>query len=127
MHSSNHIIISADDTTMVGLISKNNESAYREEVQQLTAWCKVINPSLNVDKTKEMVVDFRRAQSHQSPLNIDRSSVEIVKCIKFLGTLGNGDEDDHGPWERDGLGGTDGISRVARGRGCHPDPPKTSL
>ncbi|XP_060716983.1 uncharacterized protein LOC132839820 isoform X2 [Tachysurus vachellii] len=85
MHRSNHIIKFADDTTVVGLISKNNETAYREEVQQLTAWCRTNNLSLNVDKTKEMVVDFRRAQSDDSPLNIDGSSVEIVKSTKFLG------------------------------------------
>ncbi|KAK3535371.1 hypothetical protein QTP70_011131 [Hemibagrus guttatus] len=36
-------------------------------------------------KTKEMVVDFRRAQSDHSPLNIDGSNVEIVKSTKFLG------------------------------------------
>ncbi|KAI5627505.1 gastrula zinc finger protein XlCGF28.1-like [Silurus asotus] len=57
-HSSNHIIKFADDTTVVGLISKNDKSAYREEVQRLTAWCGANNLSLNVDKTKEMVVDF---------------------------------------------------------------------
>ncbi|KAK3539503.1 hypothetical protein QTP70_009052 [Hemibagrus guttatus] len=34
---------------------------------------------------KEMVVDFRRAQSDHSPLNINGSSVEIVKSTKFLG------------------------------------------
>ncbi|KAK1803173.1 hypothetical protein P4O66_021691, partial [Electrophorus voltai] len=32
MQSSNHIIKFADDTTVVGLINKDNESAYREEV-----------------------------------------------------------------------------------------------
>ncbi|KAI5102820.1 gastrula zinc finger protein XlCGF28.1-like [Silurus meridionalis] len=64
---------------------RNDESAYREEVQRLTAWCGANNLSLNVDKTKEMVVDFRRAQSDQSPLIIDGSSVEIVKSTKFLG------------------------------------------
>ncbi|KAK3560212.1 hypothetical protein QTP86_000769 [Hemibagrus guttatus] len=85
MHSSNHIIKFTDDTTVVGLISKNDESAYREEVQWLTAGCRANNLSLNIDKTKEMVVDFRRAQSDHSPLNIDRSSVEIVKSTKFLG------------------------------------------
>ncbi|KAK3533924.1 hypothetical protein QTP70_034915 [Hemibagrus guttatus] len=37
MHSSNHIVNFANDTTVVGLISKNDESAYREEVQRLTA------------------------------------------------------------------------------------------
>ncbi|KAK3529468.1 hypothetical protein QTP70_031158 [Hemibagrus guttatus] len=31
MHGSNHIIKFTDDTTVVGLISKNDESAYREE------------------------------------------------------------------------------------------------
>ncbi|KAK3540139.1 hypothetical protein QTP70_026878 [Hemibagrus guttatus] len=36
MHSSNHLIKFADDTSVVGH-SKNDESAYREEVQQLTA------------------------------------------------------------------------------------------
>ncbi|KAK3524859.1 hypothetical protein QTP86_010094 [Hemibagrus guttatus] len=85
MHSSNHIVKFTDDATVVGLISKNDESAYREEVQRLTAWCKANNLSLNVDKTKEMVVDFRRAQSDHSPLFIDGSPVEIVKSTKFLG------------------------------------------
>ncbi|KAK3554982.1 hypothetical protein QTP86_002415 [Hemibagrus guttatus] len=84
MHSSNHIIKFADDTTMVGLISKNDESAYREEVQRFTAWCKDNNLSLNVEKMKEMDVDFRRAQSDHSPLNINGSNVKIVKSTKFL-------------------------------------------
>ncbi|KAK3548965.1 hypothetical protein QTP70_022656 [Hemibagrus guttatus] len=78
------IIKFANDMTMDGLISKNDESAYREEVQQLIAWCKA-NLSLNVDKTKEMVGDFRRAHSGNSLLYIDGSSVEIVKSTKFLG------------------------------------------
>ncbi|KAK3552426.1 hypothetical protein QTP86_011657 [Hemibagrus guttatus] len=85
MHSCNHIIKFADYTTVVGLISKNDESAYREEVQRLTAWCKANNLSLNVEKTKEMVVDFRRTQSDHSPLNINGSNVEIVKSTEFLG------------------------------------------
>ncbi|KAI5108115.1 hypothetical protein C0J45_1709 [Silurus meridionalis] len=84
-HSSNYIIKFADDTTVVGLINKNNKSAYIEEVQWLTAWCGANNLSLNVDKTKELVVDFRRTQSDHSPLNIDGSSVEIIKSTKFLG------------------------------------------
>ncbi|KAK3539470.1 hypothetical protein QTP70_008487 [Hemibagrus guttatus] len=34
---------------------------------------------------KEMVVDFRRAQSDHSPLDINGSNVEIIKSTKFLG------------------------------------------
>ncbi|KAI5097575.1 hypothetical protein C0J45_12884 [Silurus meridionalis] len=82
IHSSNHIVKFADETTVVGLISKN---AYREEAQRLTAWCGANNLSLNVDKTKERVVDFSRAQYHYSPMIIDGSSVEIIKSTKFLG------------------------------------------
>ncbi|KAK1786882.1 hypothetical protein P4O66_017263, partial [Electrophorus voltai] len=85
MHNLNHIIKFAGDTTVVGLINKDNESAYREEVQELVSWCKVNNLYLNVDKTKEMVVDFRRARQDHSPLAINGSSVEIVKNIKFHG------------------------------------------
>ncbi|KAI4903886.1 hypothetical protein NFI96_004962 [Prochilodus magdalenae] len=85
MHSSNHIIKFAEDTTVEGLISKNDESAYRKEVQRLTDWCRTNNLSLNVDKTKEMVVDFRRTRRDHSPLHIDGSTVEIVKSTKFLG------------------------------------------
>ncbi|KAK3542634.1 hypothetical protein QTP86_031328, partial [Hemibagrus guttatus] len=84
MHSSNHII-KFDDTTVVGLLSKNDESTYREEVQRRTAWGKANNLSVNMEKTKEIVVDFRRAQSDHSPLDIDGSNVEIVKSTKFLG------------------------------------------
>ncbi|KAI4876406.1 hypothetical protein NFI96_004028 [Prochilodus magdalenae] len=75
----------ADDTTVVGLISKNDESAYREEVQRLRDWCRTNNLSLNIDKTKEMVVDFRRTRRDHSPLHIDGSTVEIIKSTKFLG------------------------------------------
>ncbi|XP_072513255.1 uncharacterized protein [Salminus brasiliensis] len=83
--SSNSIIKFADDTTVLGLISKGDESAYREEVQQLTDWCTVNNLHWNVEKTKEMVVDFRKTRHDHSPLSINGSSVEIVKSTKFLG------------------------------------------
>ena len=36
MHDSNTIIKFADDTTVVGLITDNDETAYREEVRDLT-------------------------------------------------------------------------------------------
>ncbi|KAK1792518.1 hypothetical protein P4O66_012460 [Electrophorus voltai] len=85
MHSSNHIIKFADDTIVVGLINKDDESAYREEVRELMSWCKVNNLYLNVDKTKEMVVDFRRARRDHSPHTINGSSVEIIRNTKFFG------------------------------------------
>ncbi len=83
--SSNHIKF-ADDTTVVGLISNNYETHYREEVAQLAEWCGANNLSLNVEKTKEVVLDFRRRNSiDHPPLTIDSSTVERVSSTKFLG------------------------------------------
>ncbi len=42
------------------LITDNDETAYRDEVSTLTKWCQENHLSLNIDKTKELVVDFRR-------------------------------------------------------------------
>ena len=42
LHHSNIIVKFADDTTVVGLISGGDETAYSEEVQRLAAWCSVI-------------------------------------------------------------------------------------
>ncbi len=57
---SNLIIKFANDTSVVGLISNNDETHYRGEVAQLDEWCGANNLSLNVEKTKEVVMDFRR-------------------------------------------------------------------
>jgi hypothetical protein len=39
MHPYNSIIKFADDTTVVGLITNNDETAYREEGRGLGVWC----------------------------------------------------------------------------------------
>ncbi len=50
----------ADDTTLIGLIQDGDESAYRQEVKELAVWCSLNNLELNMLKTVEMIVDFRR-------------------------------------------------------------------
>ena len=83
MHASNSIIKFAD-TTVVGLIA-NNETAYREEVRALGVWCQENNLPHNVNKTKELIVDFRNQQREQPPIPIDGTVVERVESFKFLG------------------------------------------
>uniref|UniRef100_A0A669BZP0 Reverse transcriptase domain-containing protein n=1 Tax=Oreochromis niloticus TaxID=8128 RepID=A0A669BZP0_ORENI len=86
IHTSNTIMKFADDTTVIGLIDNNDDSAYREEVQHLKQWCDDNNLHLNTAKTKEMVIDFRRTkQSEHSTLYIDGEEVERVESFKFLG------------------------------------------
>uniref|UniRef100_A0A3P9LR30 Reverse transcriptase domain-containing protein n=1 Tax=Oryzias latipes TaxID=8090 RepID=A0A3P9LR30_ORYLA len=83
--SSNLFIKFADDTTVVGLINNNDETPYRREVSRLALWCKDNNLHLNVENTKEMVVDFRRTPTQHAPLIVNGAAVERVSCTKFLG------------------------------------------
>ena len=83
-HDSNTIIKFADDTTVVGLITDNDETAYRE-VRDLTVWCKDNNLSLNVIKTKEMIVDYRKRRTEHAAILIDGAVVEQVESFKFFG------------------------------------------
>ena len=65
-HHSNTIITFADDTTVVGLITDNDETDYRDEGRDLAVWCQDNNLSLNVSKTKELIVDYRKRRALQA-------------------------------------------------------------
>ena len=43
------------------------------------------NLFLNVIKTKEMIVDYRKRRAEHAPIFIDRTEVEQVESFKFLG------------------------------------------
>jgi hypothetical protein len=62
-----------------------DETAYREEVRAIAVWCQENNLSLNVNKTKELIVDFRKQQREHAPIHIDGTAVEQVESFKFLG------------------------------------------
>jgi hypothetical protein len=85
-HNSNTIIKFSNDTT-VSLVSvtNNDETADREEVRDLAMWRKDNNLSLNVIKTKEMIVDYRKRRAESAPILIDGAVVEQVESFKFLG------------------------------------------
>ncbi len=82
---STSIINVADDTVVLGLISNNYETAYLDEVERLTSWCQENCLSLNVSKTKELIVDFRKRQQRPyTPLMISGTPVERVISFKYL-------------------------------------------
>lgn len=59
------------------------KSAYKLEVVQFTACCRFHNLALSVDKTKEMVIDFRRVVNHHhSLLIIDGTTDGTLVSIK---------------------------------------------
>ncbi len=79
-HSSTSIVRFADDTVVLGLINNNDEAAYLNEVERLTSCCQDNCLSLNVSKTKELIVDFRP----YTPLMISGTPVERVSSFKYL-------------------------------------------
>eukprot|EP00061_Rhincodon_typus_P015831 g43734.t1 len=77
----------ADDTTVVGRISNNNKSNYRREIEGLVMWCNENNLSLNVNKPKQLIINFRKKGGEHIPIYINGTGVERVKSIKFLGMM----------------------------------------
>ncbi len=86
-HSSNVIVKFADDTTVIGLITDNDETAYRAEVSTLTKWYQENHLSLNIDKTKELVVDFRRQSREHTPITIDGTMAAVASSRWMLHTV----------------------------------------
>jgi hypothetical protein len=84
-HDFNAIITFANETTVVGLITDNDETVYKEEVRDLRVWSQDIKLSLNVIKTKVMIVDYRKRRTEHAPILIDGSVVEQVESFNFLG------------------------------------------
>ena len=83
--SSCPLIKFADDTVMVGLIKKDENSAYISQLTQFIQYCDSNFLELNVSKTKEMIIDYRSKASEPAPVNIKDSQVERVKTYKYLG------------------------------------------
>ena len=81
IHPSNTTVKFADDTTIVGLISDNNETHYREKVQHLVSWCSESDLVMNTIKTKEIIVDLRRARKIRSGMLAELISSTMSKTV----------------------------------------------
>lgn len=81
IQTSNPIVKCADDATVEGLISDNDETAYWHEESHLAKWCEDNNLVLNTFKTKDVLIDFWRSKGKEHlPLHISRQVVERVEC-----------------------------------------------
>eukprot|EP00061_Rhincodon_typus_P003472 g20179.t1 len=80
----NAIFQFADDTSVVGQIPNNDESKYRREIEGLVTWCSENNLSLNIGKTEELIINFRKKGGECVPIYNNGTEVERVESIKFL-------------------------------------------
>lgn len=86
IHFTSTIVKFADDTTVVGLISDNDNTHYGEEIQHLAQRWLDNNLILNTGKTKEVILDSRRSRNTEhTSLLMHRETVKHLNNIKFLG------------------------------------------
>ena len=77
----NLLIKFADDTTNSGFIKDNDEGNYRSQIANIVTWCDNNNLLLNVTKSKEMIIDFRKNKTIMEPLLINNTPVERVEVF----------------------------------------------
>jgi len=75
----------SDDSALQDL--SNSHSVYVEEVNKFVTWCNDNYLNLNVKKTKELIIDFRRNPEVIPELTINGETVERVLEYKYLGTI----------------------------------------
>ena len=75
----------SDDSAVEDL--SNSGFVYFAEVERFSNWCKDNSLDLNVKKTKEMLIDLRKAPAVIPYLFIDGVKVERVTEYKYLGIV----------------------------------------
>ena len=55
-----HLQKFSDASALVGYITNNDHTAYQREVDSFVSWCDDAHLILNIDKTKELIFDFKR-------------------------------------------------------------------
>ena len=77
----------ADDTALTGQITDDDDTDYRQEIDNFVDWCDDNYLHLNVDKTKEMIIDFRRNRAAPTPIIIKGAEIQQVETYKYLGVV----------------------------------------
>ena len=77
----------ADDIELVGKISNDKDAIYHKKIENVANWCDQNYLYLNVSKTKEICIHFRKNQRCPKPVYIKGEAVERVDTHKYLGVV----------------------------------------
>ena len=72
---------------MTGMILNENFINHTQEVMSFVDWCYSNHLVLNVTKTKEMVIDFRKQTKVPDLIVIKEKDVDRVEIFKYLGIV----------------------------------------
>lgn len=79
IYLSNSIIKCAEDTAVVGLVSNEDESDYKQEE---IICC---SGAITIPMSQELVIDFKKSKvKEHSPLHIQGEAVKMEESLKFL-------------------------------------------
>ena len=84
-YSNRYFIKLSDDTPLLSLLF-NDETGHGHVLHDFVKWCDQSYLCLNVTKTKDMCIDFRRDPPAQTDTVIHDNKVEVVDEYKYLGT-----------------------------------------
>ena len=76
----------ADDSVIVSLL-QGNESSHGPIIDDFVKWCEESYLQLNISKTKDMIIDFRRHACEPEVTTIKGQTVEQVQSYKYLGSI----------------------------------------
>merc|ERR1712035_13750 len=68
-----HLQKFSDDSAVVGCIREGEEGEYRTLIDNFVEWSEQNHLRLNINKTREMVIDFRRKKTPSQPLQQHQS------------------------------------------------------
>ncbi|KAI5093846.1 pollen-specific leucine-rich repeat extensin-like protein 1 [Silurus meridionalis] len=81
-----HLQKFSDDSAIVSLITNDADREYRGLIQNFVDWCQRSRLQINVGKTKELVVNFRRHKQTSLPsVNIQGKEIVRVDSYKYFG------------------------------------------
>ena len=79
-----------DDTTLSEKVPKGQQSRAQVAVDHVTNWSAENLFQLNLEKTKELTISFRRSPEHFDPVTVDGIQIQATTSSKLLGlTINN--------------------------------------
>lgn len=86
MYENSYFIKYADDSVIVSLLH-NQDLGHGPVVEDFISWYDRFSLQLNVNKTKDMVNDYRRSPPSLWMTTIKGLNIEIVRTHKYLGVV----------------------------------------
>ena len=72
---------------LIGHMTNDNDTDFTYETRSFVNWCDDNFLVLNVDKTKEIIIDFRKKKTKPVEISLNNKIVERVHYFKYLGLV----------------------------------------